>query len=95
MSADNWAMCPKCLKMARERKEEQKRKAEESYGKVSAGVYGALLADSRIDIELDETLREDYCLLTDQTGRFTIEYRAHCDRCGFKHTFNHSEQLET
>lgn len=50
MSADNWAVCPKC-------KELNKKKLVESYGKISASEYRVLIETGNKD---EHTLRKDY-----------------------------------
>ncbi|GAG05434.1 unnamed protein product, partial [marine sediment metagenome] len=67
--------------------------AAESYGKVSEIEYIQNLEKAHKDINLDETLREDYEFYMEDDGTFTANYGAHCDRCGFKHEFKHTEKV--
>jgi len=94
MSADNWAICPKCKKMVETSKQKQIDKVMASYGKVPAEDYEAALIASKEPIDLRETLREDYEFCMETDGRFSASYSAHCDRCGFKHSFEHVEQVK-
>ena len=93
MSADNWTICPRCMKMAVEEKDKQNKQAAESYGKVSEVEYTEILEKARADINMEQTLREDYEFYMEDDGTFTADYRAHCDRCGFKYEFKHEEEV--
>jgi len=46
-------------------------------------------------IDIRETLREDYEFYLNDEGEFFVSYKASCDRCGFKYSFKHSEQVKT
>ena len=94
MSADNWAICPKCKKMALDKQYEQLVKIRKKYGEMSPDEYEAAIFATNTPIELDETLREDYEFHIDEEGLFSAEYSARCDRCGFKHSFKHSEEIK-
>ena len=94
MSADRWAICPKCRKKAVGEKESLIKKAEDGYGQLSQKDYETIVFDSRTPINLTETLREDYEIYMEDDGLFSVEYSASCDTCGFKYNFNHSEQVE-
>ena len=93
MSADNWSICPRCNKKAKQEKADQKAKTHEGYGKVPAEEYESMLVVSRQPIKIDETLREDFEFFISPDGLFSASYRASCDRCGFKHKFNHTRQI--
>ena len=83
MSADNWAVCPKC-------KDTKKNVAEKAYGKVPQSEYLNILADVA-GYEKAEVLREDYEIGINELGVFYVSYECRCDRCGFKFNFNHTE----
>ena len=86
MSADNWGICPKCIKAKNKR-------IEEAYGKVSRKEYERMLSEiNKNDIGL-RTLREDYEIYTDGDGIFSIRYSCRCSDCGFYHTFKHAEAV--
>ena len=90
MSADNWAICPQCKASKLAVRDENKRKAEESYGKVDAAEYLRLLQVSSIAVKVEETMREDYEIGVDDEGVFHIGYYASCN-CGFKFEYKHTE----
>lgn len=93
MSADNWAICPKCEKDHRAAIVKLKLRAEQQYGQVSPEKYLELLRLSQNPLELKETLRENYCIQIDNKGIFYINYSCSCQECGFSHNFEHEEQL--
>lgn len=94
MGADNWAICPRCLKAATKEHEAKKKKAEDSYGKVSADKYLALLEASKGEPELDSTLREDYELGVCTDGNFYVIYKGACDKCTFKFEYRYEEDTK-
>jgi hypothetical protein len=89
MSADNYAICPKCF--ARHESDVIAKKAElaEVYGKVTRNEYERMSADLAELKEngLEATLREDYEIVNDNAGTVTIKYGAACPWCGFSCEF--------
>lgn len=75
MGADNWAVCPKCLK---ERKLTKIQKAQKAYGKVSLEEFNDLLNVAKAeDEEYEEnkfTLREDFEIGINEDGKFIIGF---------------------
>ncbi len=100
MSADNWSICPQCLSNYLKKTEEMRKNLETSYGKVPADQFILMsqVVDKRdyIDIEdaLGRTLREDYEVLVDDTGKFYISYRCECNRCDFKYVYKYEEKVK-
>lgn len=97
MSADNWSICPKCRKQKKAEADKQMTAAKASYGKVSADEYERKMKAARelIDLDLEDTLREDWELGIDDDGEVSINYRASCEVCDFEYTFKHEEKLKT
>lgn len=93
MSADNWAVCPKCRKRLEDERDAAKEEARAAYGKVPAEEWRALVAKAEEKVEFEEHLREDFGIGTTEAGVFYIVYRCICNTCGFTHTFKHEEQL--
>lgn len=92
MSADCWRRCPKCLKEATDNRERAVQRAQSQYGKIAEPAYRKLIAKAESPVELEETLREDYCVRVDEDGEFSVDYSASCDRCGFEFQHKHTEQ---
>lgn len=89
MSADNWAICPRC---------DKKRNIPTSsiYGKVSEEAYLEYIKKMK-NPEPDETLyslREDYELGIGMDGDFYVIYCGHCETCGFDFKYRYTQQLE-
>lgn len=87
MSADNWAVCPKCLK-------DVDNKVKSLYGKVSEEEYGKLIEEKQ-ETEREQTLREDYEIWTNVDGRFMVKYSCSCSACGLKFEYNYSKLIYT
>lgn len=84
MSADNWAICPKC-------KKESKKKPKIIYREACEKEYLESLKEAE-ELAI-YSLREDYDIRIDEAGEFYIQYSAHCEICGFDKQFNLKENL--
>ncbi len=93
MSADNWAICPKCAVLRQKKQDAAKKKAMTSYGKVSAEEWFELQKKAHTDELLKATLREDYAIGI-QDGAFFVSYGASCRECGFKFNYKHEQDVE-
>lgn len=96
MSADNWAICPKCNPP--KRLADERSKLESLYGKISLEDFqtrqAALqLKGSALQCEGDSSLREDFHIGTSEQGVFEISYGCSCSRCGFEFSFKHKEKI--
>lgn len=89
MSADNWAICPKCKITAEEKQKKLKLKAGAAYGKVEPEAYLQMLAEAEGPIVHKETLREDFYIGIDEDGDFSASYRGNCTECKFSFSFKH------
>jgi hypothetical protein len=105
MSASKWAQCPRCTINNEKEADKKDREALLSYGKVTPERYLAQLTEAakyRADLRSEDqcTLREDYTLGTliykEFNGQiaFYVRYSSRCDRCGWKFTFTHDEELK-
>ena len=96
MSADAWQICPQCLVLSQKKQAQKVKILNETYGKVSSEKWLKMKdeADNTGIKPSDETLREDYEIGTDKSGKFYVSYAAHCSACGFRHSFKHEERLE-
>lgn len=92
MSADNWTVCPACLKRIRAEQVAAPIRLAEAYGKVSLDEWKAMeAAMPSADASPDCTLREDYEFHMSDEGAFTAGYRAKCAACGWEYRFSHTE----
>ena len=93
MSADNWAICPKCKQTATKAFEKQKLHAGAAYGKVSPDEYLRLLAAIPQQPALKESLREDYELGILEDGNFYVRYLGECTECAFAFNYKYDQDL--
>jgi hypothetical protein len=93
MSANNWAICPRCKIDFDKKRAELVASLKASYGKVPADEYLLLkeATDEECKNEQEQTLREDWGIGTDPDGQFGVSYSAKCE-CGFAFHYEHEEQ---
>lgn len=60
MSADNWALCPKCRQKAIAETEQLRATAAEAYGKVPVEEFDNLRAKADLGVTIERTFREDW-----------------------------------
>lgn len=91
MSADNWAVCPKCKRIREGRDEAINKKLQAAYGKVSADEYEARRQRTieQVAKPLERTFREDFEVGMSDDGTFSVDYRGHCQTCGASFEFKH------
>lgn len=94
MSADNWAICPRCKHNAEVAKEKQIKKANNAYGKVEPEKYLALRTEAEKKLEIDTTLREDYRIGINSDGEFYVSYFGICSHCGFQFDYDHKQKID-
>lgn len=93
MSADNWAVCPKCWEDRNREQEKLQTKVDEAYGKVTSKEYLAMLHRLENPPKLENTLREEYELgILD--GEFYVRYKGSCRVCGFSYEYKQDVPLE-
>lgn len=95
MSADAWRVCPKCSASIVSKRELAIIEADSQYGKIPVNQWTKLHDDahSMPVKETEETLREDYEIFTDESGKFYVGYHCSCKICGFAYKFKHEEQV--
>ena len=92
MSADRWAVCPKCKEKGEQAHANLLNRVKTDYGKIAADEYLELIEQSRQPAEEERTLREDWEIgIWD--GEFLVSYRASCPECGFSHKFEHKQPV--
>ena len=92
MSADNWAVCPKCKQERMLKIEKLHKKIKDSYGEISEIDYLDLLKEVKEVVKEsdDHTLREDYDIGTFDGDHFEVNYGALCEVCNFKFSYQYS-----
>ena len=96
MSADNWAVCPKCKKDEAEKLKRMSVELNEAYGNVPPSRYDEMskaLANYRNKTENSLTLREDYSQGIDIEGVYSVEYGGTCEKCGFTFSYKYEKKL--
>lgn len=93
MSADNWAICPRCLDRAKAERAAQATAAASGYGKISADEYERLRAAAQtpVDPESFRTFREDHEFSGAAKGTITANYSGHCSVCGLQVSFKYEQ----
>lgn len=91
MSADNWAVCPKCLADSLAKENQLKLDAGKAYGKVSPEEMWDKVA---APVAVETSLREDYEVGIDGNGLFEVIYSGSCSTCAFNFRYKHSEQTK-
>lgn len=93
MSADNWALCPRCKWQSELEYRNRAQEVRDSYGKVAPEYYLETLKALETKPDLEPTFREDYELGVLDNGQFYVNYRGGCTQCGLNKEFKHDETL--
>lgn len=95
MSANNWRVCPKCLKNDKKQKKSDTEQLKKAYGKVSEEEYLSMKARIEAQQEIiPENLREDWSIGIDEDGNFFVSYRCSCDVCGFDFDYSIEKKVK-
>lgn len=83
MSADNWAICPRCHHRALVEHEAKRQAALDSYGTVPLAEFEELRyhADVPFDDGAYHTFREDYEFSGAEEGVIYVRYKGRCTVC--------------
>jgi hypothetical protein len=94
MSADNWAICPRCLQQAREANEAECTRVSEMYGTVPVEEFDAARAAIKpVDPEEYRTFREDYEFYGAEQGEVIADYEGRCSKCNLGGSFRTSKKF--
>lgn len=95
MSADNWAICPRCKLGGEVEHQGNIDRAAEAYGKVDPDEYEALreIARRPLDLEPFRTFREDYEFYGADEGTVVATYEGECSVCSLHVKFRHERQF--
>lgn len=91
MSADNWAICPRCKDIAEVEKMRQHQEVASSYGIVPVAEFDALRAEANEPIDLQYTFREDYEIFGAEDGVVQVRYEGECQVCHVGTKFDFSQ----
>ena len=96
MSADNWAVCPKCKIRIDKERDELIQKVSSAYDKIPAEEYLRLKSQLNDYVEYPRELREDYEQGIDEDGEYGVNYRGRCNHegCGFVFEYYFSVEVE-
>jgi hypothetical protein len=92
MSADNWALCPRCIDNHVKDIKRAQAELDASYGKVPLDQFDDMragVANLRTSTPA-ETFREDYEFYGAEDGEVVATYRGHCSKCDLSVRFEHS-----
>lgn len=82
MSADNWAICPRCVNEAIEAFAAERAQVMASYGQIPLEEFDAARAAlARPEPEDFRTFREDYEFYGAESGIIHISYSGHYSKC--------------
>lgn len=107
MSADNWAVCPKCVaneeKRLRSVLDSAVKLRDESYGKVPVVAFNeiharAMEAERNLDalsdrLEEFRTFREDYEIWGAEECAVQVGYSGGCSKCRLSLEFTHKHEV--
>lgn len=95
MSADNWAVCPRCEIGRQARIAEAEDEVAAAYGKVAIERWDEMraAAEALKAAPAQYTFREDYEFWGAEEGELNISYSGGCRECGLKHSFRYSEPM--
>lgn len=91
MSADNWAICPRCKLNEENAIKALDYKIEQDYGKVSIDDFIVMRLEAQQRREAlpnrMATFREDYEIYGAEDGAIEVNYRGSCKDCGLTMKF--------
>jgi len=101
MSADNWAVCPRCSARRQQAAQRLWDDAANAYGVVTRDEYERLcntaaehaLHEVNDDLTANRTFREDYEITGAADGEIVINYSGRCTECNLSLAFEHRHPL--
>lgn len=89
MSANNWAICPRCMRRAYQNADRELSAVMASYGKVSVEEFNRTRDSVKSVREEDyRTFREDYEIYGAEIGTVQVGYSGNCGVCDLTLNFN-------
>lgn len=95
MSANNWAVCPRCEHHADLEVADAHRDALVAYGKVPVEQYEKLKQEA-LDLQArkrEKTFAEYYHQGVSPDGKYTVSYSGSCRACGLEFAYRHEQQV--
>lgn len=98
MSADNWAVCPRCKLNEMNAVKALDYRVENEYGKISIDDFLVLRNEAQQRREAlpkqESSFREDYEIYGAEEGTIQVEYRGSCKYCGLVTKFTYSQKMD-
>lgn len=96
MSADNWAVCPRCKKQHETAITQADTAAAAAYGSVPVAEFDALraAADAMRNQYPDKLFREDYEIGGAEDGVVKVSYAGSCKKCTLSLSFEIERVLD-
>lgn len=96
MSADNWAVCPRCDQRRQDEIRAMDIDIAESYGSLTIEEFDRkrLERDEFAANKTPETFREDYEIYGAEDGEVRVSYSGGCKNCGLGIKFEHAHPLD-
>ena len=97
MSADNWALCPKCVVQADREYTILVQNLAEAYGVRSEAEYLGLaeaVAKGSRSRRMDNNFREDYEIYGAEDGVVKVNYHGQCTECGVELRFETQHPID-
>jgi len=95
VSADNWAVCPRCEKLRQEGLAAERATLDLAYGTVPLVVFDAMRAEleAKLAEHPQRTFREDYEFYGIDEGTLGVSYRGSCKTCGLSFTLSQEHDV--
>jgi len=94
VSADNWAICPKCTDKRTQESRERAEAIAEAYETIPVDEWDLMREEARIEdeIRVEATFREDYEFCGADEGTLYISYSGACSKCGL--SLEHKDEIK-
>lgn len=94
MSANNWAICPRCKADWEMCRAKSQKEHDESYGRISAEKFleNCEKLGEQMKMQLEFTFREDFEIGI-YGDFFEVKYKGKCETCGLEHTFTYGKRI--
>lgn len=95
MSADNWAVCPRCKERHEQAADALRQTADQAYGRLPVEEWIALRNEAAAHAEPyeEQEFREDFEIYGAESGTVKVSYMGCCTRCGLHLEFKHEHPL--